>query len=127
MTRFESSEQLYQRLQMVFDALLIRPGCTDSYSRSNLVVRMRLTNPAAEVLLDGRQPPLEIFYGERPGRADLEVAMDADLLHAIWSGEEKLTSALFRGRVQTVGNLMRATAFVDLFHACQDMYQMDGC
>lgn len=122
MPEFASSEQLYQRLRAVFDMLMAQPERVESYTRSNLVVRLHLEEPHAEVLLDGRQPPLEVFYGPRPGRADLEVRMGADLLHAIWLGEENFTSALFQKRIETTGNFMRATPFVDLFHACQAIY-----
>lgn len=122
MAVFHSSEQLYQRLRAVFDALLAQPERVASYTRSNLVVRICLQKPAAQILLDGRQPPLEVFYGPSPGRADLEVTMEADVLHAIWLGQENLTRALFDKRVQTVGNPMRATPFIDLFRACQEIY-----
>jgi len=108
MTIFQSSEQLYAVLHAVFDELASQPEKISAFAHSNLVVRIRLHAPDAEILLDGRQPPVEVFYGARPGRADIEVALDADLLHAIWLGREDLARAIFSRQVQMQGKLPRA-------------------
>jgi hypothetical protein len=122
MAVFESDEQLYTVLQEVFDRLAARPGELDSFTHSNLVIRMNFTEPQAEVLLDGRQPPLEVFYGPRPGRANMEFTMPADLLHRIWLGQESTSQAFFSGRIKTKGNFMKAMQLVDLFRAAERVY-----
>ena len=57
MPTFQSPEQLYTVLQDVFKKLAEQPEHIETFTRSNLVIRMNFTNPHAEVLLDGRQPP----------------------------------------------------------------------
>lgn len=122
MPTYHDAQQLYAVLRRVFDTVNERLGAIESFTHSNLVIRLRLTEPTAEVLLDGRQPPLEIFFGERPGKADLELEMTADLLHEIWSGQRKLKDAFFEGQIQTRGNVFQAMKLVDLFREVERAY-----
>ena len=122
MAVYSDASQLYEALQRVFDKVQERPAAIESFTRSNLVVRLRLTEPDAEVLLDGRQPPLEVFFGPRPGKADLELTMAADTLHLVWSGQRKLKDLFFGGQIQTSGNLFRAMELADLFREAERVY-----
>ena len=119
---YADSEQLYDVLGRVFDTVQERPGAIESFTKSNLVIRLRLTEPDAEVLLDGRQPPLEIFFGPRPGEANLELTMTADLLHEVWSGQRKLKDLFFGGQIQTSGNIFNAMKLADLFREAERAY-----
>jgi putative sterol carrier protein len=122
MAVFHSAEQVYQVLQQVFEQIGANPEQIAAFTSSNLVIRIRLSDPQAEVLLDGRQPPLEVFFGERPGKANLEITLPADLLHAIWLGREKASSAFFTGKVKTKGNFGKAMPLIDLFRECERVY-----
>ncbi len=122
MAFYQSEQQLYDVLQGVFQRVNRSPDLIETFTHSNLVIRLRFTDPIAEVLLDGRQPPMEVFYGERPGRADLELTMSADLLHAIWTGDRRLRDAFFSGDIATKGNIMRATKLTDLFREAENAY-----
>ena len=119
---YADAAELYAALQRVFDTIKERPGAIESFTGSNLVVRLRLTDPDAEALLDGRQPPLEVFFGPRPGKADLELTMAADTLHELWSGQRRLKDLFFSGQIQTSGNLFRAMALADLFREAERAY-----
>lgn len=119
---FRNDQELYSVLQDVFERVKEKPEQIQAFTKSNLVIRMRFRDPQAEVLLDGRQPPLEVFFGERPGRADLEMAMPADLLHQIWLGETRLRDAFFSGAIQTQGNVFRAMNLSDLFREAERAY-----
>jgi hypothetical protein len=122
MAIFRSAEHLYAILELVFAGVRAHPAEIEPFTGSNLVIRLRTVEPTAEVLLDGRQPPLQVFYGERPGKANLEVLLPADLLHAIWVGAESASSAFFSGRIQTKGNFLKATPLFDLFRVCEQVY-----
>ncbi|MFN3335212.1 MAG: SCP2 sterol-binding domain-containing protein [Caldilinea sp.] len=122
MSVFQSAEQFYVVMQEVFDYVMEHPEHVDSFMHSNLVVRMTTTNPDAEIVLDGRQPPLGVFLGSRPGRANLEVSLDADLLHALWMGVESTHQAFFSGRIQTRGNLLKAMQLIEVFLAAERIY-----
>jgi hypothetical protein len=122
MAIFQSDQHLYSVLQVVFARVAEQPANIDAFTRSNLVIRINFTDPTAKVLLDGRQPPLEVFYGPRPGRANLEFTMLADLLHEIWIGRESSTQAFFSGRIKTQGNIMKAMQLLELFRECERVY-----
>ena len=119
---YSDSEQLYAVMRRVFAEVSKRPAAIESFTRSNLVVRLTLTEPDAEVLLDGRQPPLEVFFGTRPGKADLDLRMETEVLHAVWSGQRKLRDAIFGGQIQTSGSLFNAMNLVDLFREAEEAY-----
>lgn len=122
MAIFHSVEHFYSTMQLVFDQVSADPKNIEAFTHSNLVIRIITTAPNAEILLDGRQPPLEVFYGPRPGKANLEVTLAADLLHAIWMGAESASQAFFSGRVKTKGNFMKAMQLIDLFRECERVY-----
>ncbi len=122
MAVYESTEQFYAIMKDVFEQVMQQPDSIESFTRSNLVVRMNTTDPEAEILLDGRQPPLGIYFGERPGRANLEITLTADLLHAMWLGSESTQQAFLSGRVRTRGNLLKAMQLIDLFAAAERIY-----
>lgn len=122
MAVFESDQEFYTAMQAVFAAVSQDPQHIATFTSSNLVIRMNFTNPKAEVLLDGRQPPLEVFYGPRPGDANIEVTMEAELLHRIWLGQTSASQSFFSGAIQTQGNVMRALPLMDLFRVCEEVY-----
>lgn len=119
---YADAQQLYAALQRVFEEVQERAGAIESFTSSNLVIRLRLTDPDAEVLLDGRQPPLEFFFGARPGKANLDLTMTTDTLHEIWTGQRKLREAFFGGQIQTKGNLFLAVKLADLFREAEQAY-----
>jgi len=121
---YADADQLYQVLQRVFEKVKERPDAIESFTSSNLVIRLRLTDPDAEVLLDGRQPPLEVFFGARPGKANLELTMTADLLHEVWCGQRKLKDAFFGGQIQSSGNIFLAMNLTDLFREAERAYAL---
>ncbi|MCB0063746.1 MAG: hypothetical protein KDE19_16600, partial [Caldilineaceae bacterium] len=122
MAVFQSDQHLYTVLHEVFEAVTATPAHIEPFTHSNLVIRMQTLLPTAEVLLDGRQPPLEVFYGPRPGQANLEIRMEADLLHRIWMSDQSASEAFFSGQIKTKGNLLKATPLLDLFRECERIY-----
>jgi len=122
MAVFRDEQQFYAVMKDVFDYIAAHPQHIESFTRSNLVIRMRTTNPEAEVLLDGRQPPLQVFFGPRPGLANLEVSMPADLLHEIWLGVESTHRAFYTGRIRTTGNLLKAMQLGEVFQEAERIY-----
>src|SRR4051812_46177603 len=122
MAVFASDRELYAVLQRVFERLSADPQKIAPFTHSNLVIRIILSDPTAEVLLDGRQPPMEVFYGPRPGKANLEFSLSADLLHRLWMNEESTSSAFFSGRIKTKGSLLKASHLVELFRDIEEFY-----
>ncbi|MBK8051534.1 MAG: hypothetical protein IPK16_33275 [Anaerolineales bacterium] len=49
MAVYQSSEQFYQVMNDVFSYVIEHPQHIESFTRSNLVIRMRTTDPDAEI------------------------------------------------------------------------------
>jgi len=122
MAVYQSVEQFYAIMQAVFADVMQHPDHISTFTHSNLVIRMNTRNPDAEILLDGRQPPLGVFFGARPGRANLEISLDADLLHALWMGTVSTHQAFLSGQIQTRGNLLKAMQLAEIFTAAERIY-----
>lgn len=122
MAVYNNDQQFYRVMKEVFDFIAKHPQHIESFTRSNLVIRMRTSDPDAEILLDGRQPPLQVFFGERPGLANLEISMPADLLHDIWLGRESTHRAFYAGRIRTSGNLLKAMQLGEVFQEAERIY-----
>jgi hypothetical protein len=122
MAVFVDEEQFYAVMKEVFDFVVQHQQHIESFTHSNLVIRMRTTQPDAEILLDGRQPPLQVFYGPTAGLANLEVSMSADLLHSMWLGKESTHKAFYTGRIRTTGNLLKAMQLGEVFQAAERIY-----
>lgn len=119
---FADSETFYTVMQEVFDAVKREPEKLESITSSNLVIRISTRNPEAEILVDGRQPPLEVFFGKRPGAANIEIELEADLLHAMWLGEVSTRESFFSGKIRTRGNMLKMMRLTELFYICERSY-----
>ncbi len=123
MAVYESTEQLYAVMNDLFQALAADQSNIDDFTKSNMVVRIIFEDPDGEILLDGRQPPLEFFLGPTPGKANFEIRVPADLLHEIWMGRESLSSAFFSGKIKAKGNIFRASRKLEgLFRQAEALY-----
>jgi putative sterol carrier protein len=98
------------------------PEKLESITSSNLVIRIKTHHPAAQVLIDGRQPPLEVFFGERPGAANIEIELEADLLHHMWLGNVSTRESFFSGKIKTRGNMLKMMRLTELFYECEKAY-----
>ncbi len=119
---FSSEEHFYKVMGEVFAKVKAVPENVHDIAHSNLVIRIRATGPEAEILVDGRQPPLEVFFGARPGDANIEISLAADLLHALWLGQESTRQAFFGGKIKTRGNMLKMMKLTDLFYQCEKVY-----
>ena len=119
---FNSADHFYTVMQDVFDEVAAHPKNIESLTRSNLVIRIRTTNPEAEVLVDGRQPPLEVFFGTRPGAANVEIDLPADLLHKMWLGKASTRESFFNGSIKTRGNMLKMMKLTELFFEAEHVY-----
>ena len=69
MAVYQSTEQLYAVMNDLFHELAAHSDHIDEFVHSNMVVRIVFEDPEGEILLDGRQPPLEFFLGPAAGQS----------------------------------------------------------
>ena len=124
MAVYVDAEQLYTDVEALFALIAEKnPGAADAVLASRLVIRLRCTEPDAEITINGRRRPLETTYGPTRLRPALEIELAADTLHAIMLGELGLRKALAGGLLEVQGPIWKAKALADLFRQAQELYR----
>ena len=124
MAVYTDTKQLYRYVQALFTRIAENdPTAADAILASKMVIRMRCTEPDAEITINGRQRPLETTFGPTRSRPTLEIDLSADTLHAIMLGELKIKKAIADRLLTARGPVWKAGALADLFHQGQALYQ----
>ena len=123
MTTFADIDQFYTVTRALF-ARIERddPGAADAILASRLVIRLRISDPAAEIMIDGRKRPVQTTFGPSSLRPTLDIELAADTLHRIMLGELSMTKALANGQLKVRGPVWKAMALADLFRRGQALY-----
>lgn len=120
---YANSAQLYGSLSLLFDQIKEKdPGALRSLQASRLLIRLRCTLPGAEVLINGRQSPVQIRYGVSGERADLDVTLPADTLHLVLLAELPLRKAIASGQMRVRGPIFKTFALEEILHHGQALY-----
>lgn len=120
---YQDTQQLYSSLRSLFERIKSQDGvATGPLTTSKLIIRLRCTQPEAEVTISGRQKPLRIDYGASPLRPDLDVSLSADTLHAILLAELPLGKAIANREMKVRGPLMKAFVLEEILHLGQALY-----
>ena len=119
---FANTEMLQTTLKLLFARVGQDPGAVKSVVDSKLILRMRVTAPEAEVVLNGRKAPPIITYEKTSLRPDLEIQLSADALHKILLGELRLSSALAARQLNVRGPIYKSFVFENIFHSAQAFY-----
>jgi hypothetical protein len=124
MAVYVDAEQVYAYVEALFALIAEKePGAADAVLASRLVIRLRCSEPDAEITINGRQRPLETTYGPTRLRPTMDIELAADTLHAIMLGELGLRKALAGGLLEVRGPIWKAKALADLFYQAQDLYR----
>jgi hypothetical protein len=123
MSVYADSEQLYAYMKALFAAIAEKNSrAADAVLASRLVIRLRCTEPDAEITLNGRQRPLETTFGPTRLRPTLDIGLASDTLHAIMLGDLGLKKAVADGLLEVRGPVWKAKALADLFQQAQGLY-----
>lgn len=123
MSIYADSSQLYTTMQRLFSRIKDQDARSmQTVLDSRLVIRLKLSGPYAEIVINGRQKPVEISYGSSLLRPDLDVDLTADALHYILLGELRLRKALASGQMKVRGPLFKTFALEQILHTGQSIY-----
>jgi len=123
MSFYTDAGQFYKCIGALFERVLAEsPGVAKAILASRMIIRLRCTEPIAEVTLNGRRAPVQATRGPSPLRPDLDVELDGDTLHFILLGELPIKRALASGQMKVKGRVWKAPALVDLLHQGQALY-----
>lgn len=119
---YSSGELLQSTLHLLFHRVGQDPQAVKAVVGSKLILRLRISAPVAEVVVNGRKNPPEIRYEKTTLRPDLEIELSADALHRILSGELRLSSAVAARQLIVRGPIFKTFVFEEIFHSAQRYY-----
>jgi hypothetical protein len=113
---YTDANQIYTILQALFEQLRhATPNPVDALATTRLSIRLILTEPDAQVMINGKKRPVEIRYGPTKGRVDLEIGMTAEQLHLILLDEYSIKSGFANGDLKVRGQVWKALSLADIF------------
>jgi hypothetical protein len=120
---YKNSDDFYGAAQAMFTRLQDEnPDAAQAVNGARLLIRLRCTDPTAEVFINGRRNPVAISYGPVKERPELEIAMEADTLHRILLGDLTLPDALGAKMLKVRGPVWKTVVLADLFFQSQQYY-----
>ena len=123
MAFYEDSEQFETTLKHLFDRVQkTYPQAAEDLEQAKLILRFSCSDPAADILINGRRHPASVTFGENRIRPEVDVQLTADTLHSILLGELRLSRALSSRLLKIRGPARKTLAVAGLFHECQKVY-----
>lgn len=136
MSFYTSTDALYSTLHATF--IRIEKGSPDHLDglkglmASRLVIRLKCTEPDAEITLNGRERPFKAIYGspaptlasKRPPtlRADLTVELAGDTLHLVLLDVLSIKKAVADGQIRVHGPVWKLKVLIDLIKGARSYY-----
>jgi hypothetical protein len=119
---YQHTEQLHQALETLFHQVGQDPQAVKGLMASRLIVRLRISEPALEIVINGRTNPPKVIYGKSSLQPDLDIGVSADALHQILLGKLGLANAVSSGALKVGGPVWKSFVLADIFHSGQRFY-----
>jgi len=114
------------QLESVYSAMFDAVADDDSMSTmvdAQMVVNFRLSDPDADIWVDGRSRPVVTTFEPIDGvKATLTAKLSADSMHELLLGTLPLGKALLFRKLKVSGSKSKAMGLEPLLHACQAVY-----
>ena len=109
-------EDLFERMRNM------DPDPVDAILSTRMLIRISLTDPGANISINGRSRPVAIDFGSANGRADMEIKMSADTLHFILLDEYSVKKGFSNGELKVRGPIWKALSFSEIFQKGRTFY-----
>lgn len=119
---YQTSEQLTHILQTLFDQVGRDPKAVESLVKSRLIIRLKITDPQAVVVINGRKNPPQLSYTAGALQPDLDIQLSADTLDKILRKELRLSAAVAARELTVRGPVWKSFVLEDIFHSAQELY-----
>ena len=119
---FDDVNLFYTLAEALFQRLISRPEVVAQLRAVGQVFRFISRQPEAQVTVDVRDETPRLILGPSDLSADLTVSADAETLHRVWLGEERLRDVLLAGRVDVAGSPVKALSLAGLFRQAEAVY-----
>ena len=114
---------LYGSLRATFQRVQRQlPECFSGLLSARLALRIKTTQPATEMLLNGRRAPVQISFGPSAERADLEAEMTADDLHLMLLDQLSIKKAMANRQIRVRGPAWKLSVLIRIVQAARQFY-----
>lgn len=113
--------QLQRIYSTMFDAIA-DDDAVDTLVAGRMVINFRLSDPDADIWIDGRTRPVVTTFESIGVKATLTATISADSMHQLLLGTLPLTKALMFRKLKVGGSMSKAMTLETLLHACQGVY-----
>lgn len=113
-------EALFSRLFEQIEAT--DPSGMDPLTKKRMVIRFVVSEPDADMWVDGRTKPVRVSFGSLDVKATLTAELTGNTLHDLLLGTLPLSKALSGKRLKVKGSIFKARRLESLLHACQSAY-----
>jgi putative sterol carrier protein len=119
---YTDAEQLERVYTTMFDAVA-DDDSMDALVAAQMVINFRLSDPDADIWIDGRSRPVVTTFEPIDGvDATLTATLSADSMHELLLGTLRLGKALMFRKLKVSGSRSKAMGLEPLLHACQAVY-----
>ena len=94
----------------------------DTLVAGKMIVNFRLSDPDADIWIDGRSRPVVTTFEPIGIKATLTATISADSMHQLLLGTLPLSKALMFRKLKVGGSMSKAMSLEPLLHACQGVY-----
>jgi hypothetical protein len=128
MSVFQDSQQFYETVGELLQRAARDPNIGPVVARSDTVIQLRYTDPAAQITINARDVPtqfggyVDIFLGPCDLEPEVVMVMTGDLAHELWFGRINLGSALARRQIQATGPIIKVLRLVPAVEPLHQQY-----
>jgi 2-oxoisovalerate dehydrogenase E1 component len=123
MTVFDSTEELYQVMGLLFERIAQDPQIAPGLLEGKMVVRFRWVDPEGQATIDLRQETIAYSFGPSELQADVEMIQSADTAHQFWLGELNVPQAIATRKVISRGSVPKALKLLPAVQPAFDIYR----
>lgn len=123
MPKFSDAEVVYSVMRDMFARVAAQePKAFDEMIKSRLTVRFKVSQPNAEITVDGKSRPPKMTYGAYSGRPDIDLDLTGDNLDKLLSHQISATKAVTDGTIKFKGNILKLKSLLPVIKAGNAVY-----
>lgn len=123
MAVFNSTEELYEVMEGLWNWIKTNPEISTELLKSNLIVRFVYKNPDGSLTIDGSDgQELRVTSGDCELKPDVIMQMQSDLAHQFWLGKVNVPVALISGKIVSKGPVNKALALLPVVKPAWQIY-----
>jgi len=115
-------EELEQILSGLFDRVMGDPAIMENLAATEMVLRLRYTDPEGVVTVDLKSDPPSYRFNDE-GQADVEMIQSADVSHEFWLGRLSAVRGIATGKISARGNIAKALKLLPAIKPAFAMYE----